>query len=211
MKRMPYILLAAVLALMLMAPVAGADVDTGMEGLWTGATGGGQLTLLLGSGGTYISIFEADQTYRQAGMFSVDADNMYLSMSDGTESTLAYGFAEGTLTLTGDGLDAELERVDYAPEDGLTGVWVVEPSDGGGSGLIAMDAGGGFVSLDASTGEAAKGIYLTDQGDLLVAYQDATSMQLGYQLDATNDTLTLTNQGDGTAATLVRFVSPATE
>lgn len=74
-----------------------------------------------------------------------------------------------------------------------------------------MDAKGGFISVDAQSGEAAKGIYLTDQGDLLVAYQDGTSMQLGYRLDASNDLMTLTNTGDGTAVTLVRFVSPATE
>ncbi len=211
MKRMAQVSAIAALALLLAMPIAGAYVDTGMEGLWTGSTGGGQLTLLLGSGGTFISIFQADETYRQAGGFSVDTDNMYLTMSDGSSSTLAYGFAEGVLTLSGEGLDAELGRIDFISEDGLAGVWIVESPDGAGSGLIAMDAQGGFVSVDAQTGEAAKGIYLTDQADLLVAYQDETSMQLGYRLDASNGLMTLTNTGDGTTVTLVRFVSPATE
>lgn len=211
MKRMAQVSAIAVLALLLAMPTAGAYVDTGTEGLWTGSTGGGQLTLLLGSGGTFISIFQADETYRQAGGFSVDTDNMYLTMSDGSSSTLAYGFAEGVLTLSGEGLDAELGRIDFISEDGLAGVWIVDAPDGAGSGLIAMDAKGGFVSVDAQTGEAAKGIYLTNQGDLLVAYQDGTSMQLGYRLDAANGLMTLTNTGDGTTVKLVRFVSPATE
>ncbi len=211
MKRMAMVCALVVLALLLAMPMAGADVDTGMEGLWTAPTGGGQLTLLLGSGGTFISIFEADETYRQAGIFSVDIDNMYLTMSDGSSSTLAYGFAEGTLTLSGEGLDAELQRSDFTFKDDFTGVWVVDTSDGAGPGLVAMDGNGGFASVDAETGEAAKGIYLPDHGDLLVAYQDGTSMQVGYQLDASNGRLTLTDPDNGSSVSLNRFVSPATE
>mgnify|MGYP001262161636 CR=1 FL=1 len=195
--------LAVVMAVFFVTP-AGAVVDTGMEGLWTGPTGGGQLTLLFGSGGIFISIFEADQTYRQAGEFTVDRDNMHLTMSDGTASTLQYGFSEGELSLSGDGLDAVLRRIDFTDEDGLAGVWVMDAANGE-SGLVAMDANGGFASVDAATGETAKGIYLPDQGDLLIAYQDGTSMQVSYVLDASNGVLTLTNPGDGTSVALSRF------
>ena len=208
MKRMTFICALAVLVFLMAMPTAGAVLDTGMEGLWTGSTGGGQLTLLLGSGGTFISIFEADMTYRQAGVFEVDTDYMHLTMSDGTSATLQYGFAEGVLGLYGDGLDAELRRIDYAFVDGLVGVWVVSGADFN-AGLAAMDGKGGFASVDATTGESAKGIYLPNQGDLLVAYQDGTSMQMAYRLNADNDRLTLNNPDSGATVTLTRYKSQA--
>jgi hypothetical protein len=168
------------------------------------------LTLLLGGGGTFISIFEADQIYRQAGGFTTDAGNMVLTMSDGTESTLRYELSGETLSLTGDGLDAALQRTDYALGDDLAGVWVVD-AEKGGSGLVAMDKKGGFASVDASTGETAKGIYLLDHGDLLVAYQDWTSMQVAYQMDASGDAITLNDSASGSAVVLTRFAPDSAE
>jgi hypothetical protein len=209
MKRMAMAGALAILVLLMAMPTAGA-ADTGMEGLWTGSTGGGQLTLLLGSGGTFISIFDADVTYRQAGSFDVDTDYMYLTMSDGSSATLQYGFSGGVLALYGDGLDAELRRIDYAFEDGLTGVWVVSGT-GVDPGLAAMDGKGGFASIDATSGESAKGIYLPNQGDLLVAYQDGTSMQMAYRLNAGNDKLTLNNPDTGATVTLTRYASKASD
>ena len=176
MKRMA-VACAVVLALLLAMPTAGADVDTGMEGLWTGSTGGGQLTLLLGSGGTFISIYQADETYRQAGLFSVDTDNMYLTMSDGSSSTLAYGFAEG--------FSAYPERDWMWNSSGsicVPGRLYRRMGRGYFRCCTRVDRDGRkrrFASVDAETGETAKGIYLPDQGDLLVAYQDGTSMQVG--------------------------------
>ena len=81
------------MAVLCVTPAA-ADLDTGMEGLWTGSDAGGEMTLLLGSGGTFISIYQADDTYQQAGVFTTDQDNMYLTMTDGSTSTLQYGFAK---------------------------------------------------------------------------------------------------------------------
>jgi hypothetical protein len=198
----------AVLVLVFMMPLAGADVDTGMEGLWIGSEAAGQITLMLGSGGTFISIYESDQAYRQAGVFTVDIDNMYLTMTDGTTSTLQYGFAEGSLFLSSDGEEVEMKRLDFTFQDDFTGVWVVTGPDGSGSGLIAMDSSGGFASVDVGSGETYKGIYLPDQGDLLVSFQDCTSIQMAYQMDASTGQIILTNPSTGETMTLTRFASP---
>ena len=65
-------------------------------------------------------------------------------MSEGTESTLQYELSGETLNLTGDGLDAALQRTDYASVDDLSGVWVVD-AENGGIYLVAMDKKGGTL------------------------------------------------------------------
>ena len=197
----------ALLVLALAAPQGFADLDTGMEGLWTGPAPDGTMTLLLGSGGTYISIYRAGETYRQAGIFTLGQDDMYLTSTDGTESTLRYGFSEGSLFLSADGDEVELKRQDFETQDAFPGVWVVD----GGAGLIAMDASGGFASVDVGSGEAEKGIYLPDQGDLLIAFQDCTALQMAYQMDEADGSLTLTNADTGQALRLTRYAPPDAE
>ncbi len=208
MKKARFAWVLAVLIFLMMMPAATADIDTGMEGLWTGTDAEGRYTLLLGSGGTFISIYRTDRTYRQAGVFTVDIDNMYLTMTDGSASTMQYGFAEGSLFLSSDGEEVELKRADFAPPENLSGVWTVESSGGG---LIAMDAAGGFASIDVETGKSEKGIYLPDQGDLIIAFQDCTSMQVGYVYDAETGVITLTNPESNQTMTLRRYAQAAGE
>lgn len=202
--------LAVVMAVFCAIPAV-ADLDTGMEGLWTGSTADGEMALLLGSGGTFISVYRADDTYRQAGVFTADQDNLYLTMTDGSTSTLQYGFSEGSLFLSSEGDEIELKRADFPSGENFTGVWVVNEEGGTGSGLIAMDANGGFASVDARSGETEKGIYLPDQGELLIAFQDCTALKMGYSIDETSGALTLTNEDSGLAMRLTRYAPAATE
>jgi hypothetical protein len=202
--------LAVLMAVLCVTPAA-ADLDTGMEGLWTGSNADGEMTLLLGSGGTFISIYQADDTYQQAGVFTTDQDNMYLTMTDGSTSTLQYGFAEGSLYLSSEGDEIELKRADFPAKENFTGVWIVNGEGGTGSGLISMDASGGFASVDARSGEAEKGIYLPAQGEMLIAFQDCTALKMGYTMDETGGALTLTNEDSGVVMQLTRYAPAATE
>lgn len=211
MRRALFACALAVVVMLSAMPVAFADLDTGMEGLWTGTSPTGRLTLLLGSGGTFISIHQAGETYRQAGVFTTDIDNMYLTMTDGSTATLQYGFAEGYLYLTDEDGEAALQRADFPTDDDFTGVWVIPGAGEGDDGLIAMDAAGGFASVDVGSGEAEKGIYLPDQGDLLIAFQDCTSALMGYRLDTALGELTFINRDTGETITLTRYAQPATE
>jgi hypothetical protein len=178
-----------------------------MEGLWSGTDSGGTITLMLGSGGTYIFLYDSDRYYRQAGAYWTDQDNMYLSSSDGTDTTLQYGFSEGTLYLSADGDEAALQRRELPDLSDMTGVWTVKGQEGSGGGLIAMDASGGFVSMDALTGAAQPGIFLLDQGDILISFQDGSAMQMG--CEATDDGLVFTNPDTGKTLTLTRLSVPS--
>jgi hypothetical protein len=207
-KRILICALAALVALLL-APATGAALDNGMEGLWVGSDSSGQITLMLGIGGTYIFLYNSDQAYRQAGAYWPDQDNMYLSSSDGTDTTLQYGFSEGYLYLSSDGDEVELQRQNLPDLSGMTGVWIVEGEDGSDGGLIGMDASGGFVSVDSSTGEAEKGIYLLDQGDILISFQDGSAMQMGCEVS--DEGIVFTNSDTGDTMTLRRYDAPAGE
>lgn len=206
MKRKGLAIALVLLTLTITLPAAGFALDNGMEGLWTGTDSGGAITLMLGSGGTYIFLYESDQSYRQAGVYWTDQDNMYLTSSDGTDTTLQYGFSEGYLYLSADGDEAELQRQELPDLSDITGVWTVQGKDGSGGGLIAMDASGGFVSVDVNTGEAEPGIFLMDQADMLIAFQDGSAMQMG--CETTDDGLVLTNPDSGDTMTLTRLSIP---
>lgn len=198
-----------VLLSLLLVPITGSALDTGMEGLWTGPDMDGQITLMLGSGGTYISIYETDQVYRQAGVFWTDQENMYLTASDGTSSTLQYGFAEGSLYLSSEGDEVELKRQEMPDLSDMTGLWVVDGEDGKTGGLIGLDAAGGIVSVDVGTGEAEKGIYLLYQEDILIAFQDGSAMQMGCQ--TTDEGITFTNLDTGETMTLHQYAGSSQE
>ena len=203
-KAASYCVLMAVV-LMLMAPASGLALDNGMEGLWTGEDSGGRITLMLGSGGTFISIYESDEIYRREGNYWVDQETMYLSDDDGNDTALGYGFSEGYLYLASDGDEVALQRQGMEGLSDVTGVWVSE----GGDGLVAMDAQGGFMTVDAETGAAEQGIFLFNQGDILIALQRGAGLEMGF--DVTDGMITLTNAETGETMTLIWYSSPSAE
>jgi len=171
------LLMAAVLAMCAALPAA---ADSGMEGIWIGSDSQGDITLMLGAGSTFISVYESDRIYQQAGLYSTDQETLYLWMSDGSNSTLRYGFSDGYLYLSvAEGSEeVQMRRADpYMPE-GLPGVWAVGESGG----LIGMDAAGNFFSADVETGQVDVGIYLIYGEDMLMSFQDGSSMRMGFRM-----------------------------
>jgi hypothetical protein len=195
-----YKALLLLLVCCILMPALPARADSGIAGRWQGSYGPGTLTLMLGTNGMYISVYEDASTfYKEAGSYLEGNGTLALRSTNGTAVTYRLQYTASSMTLqdmnTGGWIVMAWQP--WGVPEGIIGEW--QGLSDGENFYLTFFKDSTYDVLDDYISLLEDGIFLTHGNKLLMLSTDESFYEFSYQLGVNQ--LFLTGE-DGSIQTL---------